>query len=316
MVVMLMVLWVPVSGNMPLDVRADLGPRPVFRKLRLFSGKTPPNSGEVDFETWRLQARQMLDDASMSEGNKKITIIQSLLRPALDTVSSVSRGSTSDECVQMLTTIYGRVEDGHDLIVAFHTTYQDDKETASNYLNRLYLLLVEAADRGGLPVTGIPQYLLRQFIRGCADDSFVQRLNLEAMQTPPGFGNFLLLVRKEECRRTEKRIRLKRASNTTTSQPCSKTQNEARPRDRTSELEVQLQQLTSKFEALQSATTPPLKTASSPAQTFNPTETNSRSSQPRRPYFCYKCGIDGHRRANCHKAANPELVYQRLNNLN
>jgi hypothetical protein len=303
--------------------------RPPMRKLRLFSGKAPPSQGEVDFETWRLQVKQMMDDDGVADIDKKATILQSLMRPALDTVSTMGRTASSKDCLDILETIYGRVEDGHDLVVTFHTTYQDDKELSSAYLNRLYLVLVEAADRGGLPISSIPTYLLRQFIRGCQDDSFVHRLNLERkLERPPNFGDFLLMVRREESRRTEKRLRLKKMSTTASSSPPRvSSDNSARSKTatdaRTKELEAQVNQLTSQMQDMQrqfmspSLGKPLSRTDVPPAGTTAPS-TYSRTSdrRQRRTYFCYNCGMDGHRRSACKESANQELVFKKLNGLN
>ena len=294
--------------------------RPPLRKLRLFSGKYPTTSGEVDYETWRLQATQMIEDGNMAETDKKMVLLQSLLRPALDTVSSISRTSSAIDCVEMLETIYGRVEDGHDLVVAFHTTYQEEKETASAYLNRLYLLLVQAADRRGLKVKEIPIYLLRQFMRGCQDDSFVQRLHLEArLDDPWEFGEFLLSIRKEECRRTEKRLRMSRTT-VQVEASARNTQEAARgkqssPDKKTRELEVQVNQLTTQLKELQAKSFAP---AAVRGKTEKESDSSSGSSgsnamRKRKPFFCYRCGTDGHRKATCLKEANPELVFQKLN---
>jgi hypothetical protein len=56
----------------------------------------------------------------------------------------------------MLNNIYGKVEDGHEIMISFHSTYQEDKETASAYLNRLFLILVQAADKKALQVSELP----------------------------------------------------------------------------------------------------------------------------------------------------------------
>lgn len=292
------------DGHAPRRDRHDVMYRPPLRKIRIFSGKTPTPSGESDFETWHLQVRQILDDSDISEANKKITFLQSLLRPALDTISSISSRSTAKQCVEMLVTIYGKVEDGHDLLVAFHTTYQEEHESSSAYVNRLYLLLVHVAEKRGMLVVMIPTYLLRQFIRGCQDDSFVQNLGLRGkVDDPPTFGDFLLMIRKEESRRTEKRLRLRlRAKNDSPVKSGKPSSN----------LEAQVQQLTNRLAELEKPkfepTPPPnQKTYEERKSEYKPKVKGNKK------FFCFKCGQDFHRRATCTNDANPELVYQKLN---
>jgi hypothetical protein len=115
------------------------------RKLRLFSGKSPVPSGEVDFETWRLQVRQLDNEPELDENQKRRIILQSLLRPALDSVATVA---TKVEILQILDNIYGSVVDGTELLLKFQTTYQNDKESCSSYLQRLYHMGIDIAEKG------------------------------------------------------------------------------------------------------------------------------------------------------------------------
>ena len=118
-----------------------------IRKLRIFSGKSPVPAGEVEFETWRTQAKQLEDDDDVSPAQKKRIILQSLFRPAMDAVKSVV--GDYKEILTILDTLYGSVVDGQDLLIQFHTTYQHEKENNSDYLQRLYLLAMDVADKGG-----------------------------------------------------------------------------------------------------------------------------------------------------------------------
>ena len=152
--------------------------RPPPRRLRLFSGKAVVPSGEVDFETWRLSVEQLLSDTSLTEEVKKLTMLESLSRPAIDVIRSISSTSTAQQCMEMLTNMYGQVQDGHDLLVDFLVTYQEPKESASEYINRLYLKIVQVADKGGVTVAALPTQLLRQFVRGCHDEPLVHKLGL------------------------------------------------------------------------------------------------------------------------------------------
>ena len=117
-------------------VQATSSPKP--RKLRLFSGRKPIPSGEVDFETWRLLVKQLEADDHISDGDKKLVVLQNLLRPALDAVKSC--GALS-EILDILDNLYGTIVDGQELLIRFHTTYQEDKESGSEYVQRIIFYL-------------------------------------------------------------------------------------------------------------------------------------------------------------------------------
>ena len=141
------------------------------RKLRLFSGKIPVPSGETNFKTWRRQVYQLEkdeedddDDNALPDHQLKRLILQSLQPPALDTVWNMD--VNSEQILEVLDNLYGSVVDGQDLLLQLQTTYQADKETSSEYIQRLYLLATEVAERHGICLGDIPYQLLRQFIRG------------------------------------------------------------------------------------------------------------------------------------------------------
>ena len=110
------------------------------RKLRLFSGKVPVPSGEVDFKTWKLIASQLMADRA-SESEKKRTVLGSLLNPALVSIDPVASELSATECIAFLDSLYGSVSSGLELQRRFLVTYQEDKEGASEYLQKLYMLV-------------------------------------------------------------------------------------------------------------------------------------------------------------------------------
>lgn len=191
-------------------VRTDSTLGVTLRKLRLFSGKKPIPSGEVDYATWRLSARQILSDISIPEVTKKRIILQSLLRPALDAIHSTASALSAEKCFEFLETLYGSVDDGHDLYVKFLNTYQNDRESPSDYIQRLYIRALEVVEKEGFSVRQLPGNLVRQFERGCQDETLLQKLRLDERQVIPDFPELLLAIRKEESRRTEKRLRQKK----------------------------------------------------------------------------------------------------------
>lgn len=54
------------------------------RELRPFSGNSPKPSTEVDYSIWRLRAKQVLNDSTLSEGQQRRMLLDSLLTPALN----------------------------------------------------------------------------------------------------------------------------------------------------------------------------------------------------------------------------------------
>ena len=91
------------------------------RKLRLLSGKTPVPAGEIDYDTWRRQVKQLEQEEDEADGlsdpQKKRLILQSLLRPAADTVFNI-QGPCKD-VLEVLDTVYGSVVEGHELLLQF-----------------------------------------------------------------------------------------------------------------------------------------------------------------------------------------------------
>lgn len=295
------------------------------RKLRLFSGKTPVPNGEVDFETWRPQVRQLFDEAEDELSDKQLrrVIIQSLQRPALDTVKN-HIGNTR-QLLEILDNLYGAVVDSKELLIQYYSVYQRDKEQTSSYLQRLYLLIMDVADKGGVSVGKIPDLLLEQFIRGSHDEVMIQKLDLEDLVSdPPSFAELLLSIRKEEARKTEKRLRLKsngRIAATIVSSPgaigndCGDSQEKKQVKElceRLALLEAQV-----KHQHMPSS-----NLAVQPSQSRNPaphkhtgattSQRLKQSNKQKLKCFCYRCGEDGHCANGCEKEPNAELVQKKL----
>ena len=72
------------------------------RKLRCFSGARDPGSGVVDYSTWRLYAKPVVEDTLLSEGERKRIIVESLLPPALEIAASADSSVTSKEVLELL----------------------------------------------------------------------------------------------------------------------------------------------------------------------------------------------------------------------
>ena len=294
------------------------------RPLRLFSGKTPTPAGEVDFQTWRILAQQKLDDSTLSDAAKKRTITQSLLRPALDTVRTSIKDANTDELFRILLDVYGDVADGQELYIRFLGLHQEAKETAGEYLQRLYLLALDVVEHQGMEFGQMLLNLLQQFCRGCPDEDLIQKLRLDELRdAPPSFPAFLLMIRKEESRRAEKRLRLRQPAHSKQVVVSEKTEETD-----TRGLVVQLQQQVAALERerQQWALPPPpqqqhhQQLQQHPHQGAQQPKGQQRSQQgqqwrgrgQRRKYFCYKCGLENHVKRDCQNQSNATLVQQKL----
>ena len=184
-------------------------PMPV--RLRIFSGRMPKPNGEVDYDTWRTQVDLLLDDPSFSDTHKVRKILESLLNPATDVVKPLGISSPPSAYVTQLESAFGVVEDGEELFAAFLSSNQNHGEKPSAYLNRLHTLLTKTISRGGASVRNSNEHLLRQFCRGCWDQSIIIGLQLGPKKSnPPSFCEFLLMLRAEEDRRSAKLDRMKK----------------------------------------------------------------------------------------------------------
>ena len=178
------------------------------RKLRSFSGAKDSEPGVVDYDPWRMYASSDVDSTRLSENERKRILIDSLLRPALDIATTLDATKTSQDLLHVLDHHYGEVSDGYELYTQFRSSIQDVKE----YLQRLHLLALKATQREGMRKQDIAKEVIRQFESGCADKDLLNRIDICGLledETLPSVDEVLLLVRTEESRRKEKKLRLK-----------------------------------------------------------------------------------------------------------
>lgn len=118
---------------------------------------------------------------------------------------------TQKTYVTQLDSAFGVVEDGEELFTAFLGSNQNNGEKPSAFLSRLNSLLTRVISRGGASAANVNELLLKQFIRGCWDQSLIISLQLESKKDiPPSFPELLLMLRIEEDRRSAKLDRMKR----------------------------------------------------------------------------------------------------------
>ena len=277
---------------------------PQHRRIRPFSGKSPVPNGEWDFDTWDQVVTQSIIGSNMTPTQKRSTVIDSLMPPALDVVRDIGSGP-ANELLTALRKAYGMVKDGDDLYAEFRDTYQGPEEKPSDFLVRLNKLLGKTIQRGGLPSSRADRSRLDQFVRGCLfHEDLVLDLQLRQKKAnPPAFVDLLQEVRSEEERRAE---RDRRRADTQQKSPATKQAKVHQQSARESKLESQVEELKRQVSLLQVQATAP------PAPVVPPTRPHHRTNNQRRPLFCYKCGEDGHGMRACNGAANATLVQQKL----
>ncbi|KAJ8339479.1 hypothetical protein SKAU_G00362650 [Synaphobranchus kaupii] len=183
-------------------------------RLRPFSGRCPRPNNEVDYETWRSNVELLLKDTKQSELYKSRKLLESLSSPAIDIVKHLTPESPPNVYLEILDSAFGTVEDGDDLFAKYLNTMQDNGEKPSAYLQRLQVILNTTLRRGGVIASDLDRHLLRQFVRGCWDNTLISELQLEQKkQNPPTFAGLLLLLRTAEDKRTSKESRMKQHFN-------------------------------------------------------------------------------------------------------
>lgn len=191
-------------------------------RLRQFSGKLPCPSHEVDFDTWRNSVELLLQDPDLSDLQRSRKIFDSLVPPAAHVIKPLGPKALPSAYIELLNSAFGTVEDGDELFAKFLSTLQDIGEKPSQYLHRLHTALVKAQKRGGVSETEVDRHLLRQFCRGCWNNSLLADLQLERKkENPPPFAELLLQLRVEEDKNTAKESRMKQHFASTRSKVAS-----------------------------------------------------------------------------------------------
>ena len=175
-------------------------------------------------------------------------------------------------------------------------------------MSKLFVELGEVVKHGGLGIGDMSRVLLKQFIRNTTDEDMLLKLRLDdKLSDPPAFPDFIASVRKEESRRTERRLRQKKSAR---SQAASVEQVEEpdpeviRLQKRVAELEAAA---VNKVEVQQPQ---PEGEVAHLQQRVAMLE--QRLAQVNRSVFCYRCGEDGHKATVCNNKPNEGLVQQKV----
>jgi hypothetical protein len=315
-----------ISGMSQFDERAWM------RKLRTFSGRRSPSSGELDYDSWLYQVTQ-LEEEDVDDRVRCRLVIQSLAQPASGLVRSLGRNVTLAKIVNVIRTVYGSLSDGHSLLMAVYDAVQGREELPSKYLQRLQSLLRKAVDAGGLSEEAEFMTLSKQFSRGCDDEQLLQVLGLPTdVAKYHDFCDLLMAVAQEERRREEKDERIGRARETKATPKAGGRSNNVGARSATS-VASDVSDATNLLSAFDTHTKAVLEEVralkldrqaqadrgSDPAvmaKSF--AKPAARENKVQRPeargghYFCYRCGLNNHMSFECKNVPNAPLVQERL----
>lgn len=310
-------------------------------RLRPFSGRFPRSNNEVDYETWRSNVELLLKDTTQSDLYKSRKLLESLLSPAIDIVKHLTPESPLNAYLEILDSAFGTVEDGDDLFAKYLNTMQDNGEKPSAYLQRLQVMLNTTLRRGSVIASDLDRHLLRQFVRGCWDNILIAELQLEQKkQNPPTFAELLLLLRIAEDKRTSKASRMKRHFNIAkprvssyyqgiyvqSEEDCNPSQPAVDHRSEIQGLKKQIADLQSQLTRITQKDSRKAKSAArpvAPQTAITPTsqrphhsrDVNNNTSNRPRPWYCFRCGEDGHIKPQCESEPNPSLVAEKRKQL-
>lgn len=286
----------PSQGYPNPQVLLDTTPR----KIKNFSGNAKPGPGEADYRHWRRAAQRIMDDRDLSQNRKQTILVQSLTGTAEDCID-LMRNAPPAQILALLDATFGSTNDGQELLIDFYQLNQLATESTSEYLTRLYVKLCEVVTHEGLEMGQVPDELVRQFKRGTTDDDMLLKLRLDDMQPRAvDYPTLIARVRREEGRRTERRLRLRKArSSAATATPEMAEVHDAKPvTDTSAEVEA-LRKRIAELEAKQDVNTL--------AQRVQQLE----SSVSKPSVFCYRCGQDGHVAYDCPNRPNKKLVEEK-----
>lgn len=307
-------------------------------RLRSFSGKTPSPNHETDYDTWRIHIELLQNDPSMSPLQISRKILESLLPPAADVVKGLRPESPPAAYLQLLDSAFGTVEDGEELFAQFLNTLQDPGEKPSTYLHRLQSALNRAMKRGGVAPEEVDKHLLKQFYRGCWDNTLLNTLRLEQKKSsPPQFSDLLLMIRSEEDRQQTKSCRMRKHIGTTKQRPLLQFHGAyvCEPEDESGSSINAIEDLRKQVASLQSQLTTfmsqkkakgasskesagkPQSRMSKPDNTDTSMQRQTKKNQTYKPkpWYCFRCGEDGHIAPSCTDPANPRLVAEKKKQL-
>lgn len=301
-------------------------------KLRPFSGKVSCSNFEVDYDTWRSSVEFHLADPTISSAQLVRIIVDSLLPPAASVVKSLGPHSDPQAYLDLLDSAYAAVVDGDELFAQFLNLNQNSGEKPSSYLHRLHTVLSKVVKMKAIPSGDADKQLLKQFCRGCWNNSLISTLQLEQKKNhPPTFAEPLLLLRTEEDKQAAKVNRMKQRLGFSKPKVQSQAHNACfsdstdsnlpgsvdAPPPPFEQIQKQIVNLQAQIAALiclkegkadkNKATKKKNKPKEGAASEKHPLVKPVPAKRPK-PWYCFRCGEDGHIANNCNDPPNPTLV--------
>jgi hypothetical protein len=299
-----------------------------YKKLKVFSAKLKPGSGELDYRHWRRAAVRVVEDEDLADSKKKQLVLDSLQGRA-DDIVDFSKHQSVYEILSLLDSNFKAMIDGDDILADFYQMIQEERKTASEFLSDLYVELTEIVKEGGASMGRMPKLLLSQFIRGTRDEDILTKLRLEDLKTnPPSFPDLMSAVRREEGKRTERKLRLKRANVTVTRSSLVTASPEAVPElpdpdvERLQRRVNKLESMCAGLEAMTVEDVPEPETVEIPRQEVARMQRRLAQLEDKvnkvrsRSIFCYRCGEDGHVATDCNGPSNKALVLEKVEKRN
>lgn len=288
------------------------------KKLPRFSGSDKLGQGEVSYRRWQRAANRLKDETATTEEQKKKAILRSLVGEA-DDIADLNRQKSVSQIIDILDKKYGNMIDGEDLLIEFYQIFQKEKQYASDYVSELYVELGDVVKYGGLTIDNLDKTLLKQFLRGCSDEELLTKLRLEdKVDSPPTFPDLIACIRREEARRTARRLRSRKQAKVhavTLEQAESGVSGTelAQVQHRMAELEATASQVRSSPQpASQGSSQVEIQPELVQLQQRMAEVEKKLNTVRNTNVFCYRCGQDFHLATECENKPNKELVQQKV----
>lgn len=258
--------------------------------------------------------------------------MDSLLPPAASVVKSLGPHSDLQAYLDLLDSAYAAVVDGDELFAQFLNLNQNSGEKPSSYLHRLHTVLSKVVKMKAIPSSDADKQLLKQFCRGCWNNSLISTLQLEQKKNhPPTFAELLLLLHTEEDKQAAKANRVKQHLGFSKPKVQSQAHNTCfsdstdsnlpglvdAPPPPFEQIQKQIVNLQAQIAALiclkegkadkNKATKKKEKTKEGAASEKHPLVKPVPAKRPK-PWYCLRGGEDGHIANNCNDSPNPTLV--------
>lgn len=281
-------------------------------KLNQFSGRLPQPTFEVDYETWRNSVEFCLKDPTIPDSQVVRKIVESLASPAANIIKSLGPQASPKEYLTLLYSAYATVEDGDKLFARFLNNNQNAGEKASAYLQRLHSALSYVVTKGGISPHDADKQLLKQFCRGCWNSLLITSLQLEQLKSkPPSFAELLLLLRTEEDKQANKASRMKqhlgftkpKAMSNMHAAHMSHAEDFSMPQETEQDFLTMAKDIQKQIAELQ------VQVAKLNTCSLENGQLQQMTAMVKpKPWYCFRCGEDGHISSTCNNIPNPALV--------